>query len=247
MHNTGQRDRRHELVLSEPGNHRALEAILPSGFAQQIRLLYEGDLGFLMALSEKDLRKELRIRGFNPDKRDYILRNQFWQEYDSVQWTTGIVPQVNMSKVIRRAIPKEVFYKFYISDHLRLAWLLCPPQDYVDSMEALAFHALDKMHEILESPITDKRGNPNLATIAKMEKIFTSAHHKMMVMKGQIKPGEKVPKGKVKEVSEPTVQDLQPRAETPDEKLARLKAEREALQAEQKSSGIGREQVPKIE
>jgi hypothetical protein len=247
MHTTSPRDRRHELVLSEPGNHRTLEAILPTGFVHQISNLYKSDLSFLMRLNEKDLKRELRARGFEPGKRDYVLRVQFWNEYDSCQATPrGEVVAMNVSRVIKRAIPKEVFYKHYISDPLRLAWLISPPQEYVEAVEALARRAIDKLEEFLDLVKLEKNGFIDMTAVKQVAAVFQSAHHKAQLMRGgplDSNEGKKRRANKVEEVPA----DAPPPAETVAEKMARLKAEREALLKEKRASGIGVDKPPEVE
>lgn len=245
------RDRRDEMIISDPGNHRTLEALLPSAFVHQIKLLAQGENSHLLAMGERDLKRAIRGAGYDIEKRDYILRQQFWAEYDGAQHAVGnAAGPINMSKVIRRSIPKEIFYKHYITNPYKLAWLLSFPQDYRDALEQLAFHAIDKLHDALDIMKVERNGFIEGQTVKRIEGILTASISKLAIFQGGKAARGVLSHEKLKmsrhnkeEISEETT----PLAETPDEKLARLKAEREAIEAEKKSTGIGRENPPVIE
>lgn len=148
MHTTPPDLQAKELSFFDELNPRSLVNLLPPAVAKQVRLLWSGEHGHLLGMSEYDLFKELRNQGRQPQAIDNMLRVKFWLEYDRCQGTGDI--QMLMTHVIENTIGKESFYKYFLNDHRRLAWLLCPSVDYKAQMtEALSFGVM-KLRQLFE-------------------------------------------------------------------------------------------------
>lgn len=184
MHHTNQRDRRKELTFFDTQNSRALSALLPEPFARQIRNLWDGTDSELLGMSDVSLMRVLRKVGKVPTPLDHRLRMQFWFEYDRIQSEEFVDSKMNMSYVIGHAIAKESFYKFYITDPHRLAYMLCPPVEYVESLRAAITHSVFVLQEIMEQGL---RSGPIEEFAPQALKIFESLWKKFEGVKSKAK------------------------------------------------------------
>lgn len=152
---------RKELVLFDEKNPRSIVRLLPEEIGKRLKAAWETEDGYLFGLPENRLRRELSKRGRNPTSTDSRIRLQFWLEYDRIQIEDRMdIPKMNMAYVIGFAMPKESFYKYYIEDNCLLAWMLCPPVQYVDALEEVLREALDRIRESMEIEFLDAEGKP---------------------------------------------------------------------------------------
>lgn len=240
MHRTLQRDRRHELALFDKENRRALSALLPDAFVRQLDNLWGSADAYLLKVGDWELIKEAKRRGKEIGPLDHRLRAQFWFEYDAVQTDSGdSVPTMNMPRVIGRAIPKEVFYR-YITEPVKLAWLLTPPADYTLMLEFAITHALMRMVEILQTPIVYPDGSPDLAAIEKMIRIYDKLEKRFHHLKdGTLLSGHGDGRKPGREISDERIASAIPE-ETLEQKAERLMKENATLQADlNKQPGVG--------
>lgn len=240
MHRTLQRDRRHELALFDKENRRSLCALLPDAMVRQLDNLWASNDAYLLKVGDWELIKEAKRRGKEIGPLDHRLRAQFWFEYDAVQTDSGdSVPTMNMPRVIGRAIPKEVFYR-YITEPVKLAWLLTPPADYTLMLEFAITHALMRMVEILQTPIVYSDGSPDLGAVEKMIRIYDKLEKRFQHMKnGTVLTGHgdgRIP-GRV--MSDKRIENAVPE-ETLEQKAERLMKENENLKLDlNKQAGVG--------
>lgn len=110
-------------------------------------------------LDEKTLYKRLKEEGYQPTPTDNRLRLSFWLEYDRAQASgKGMV----ISNILAGICTRDYFYGPYLSKSYKVAWILCPPTDYVTKIsEALDF-GLDQLREVLDLPILDEKGRINV-------------------------------------------------------------------------------------
>jgi hypothetical protein len=137
-----------QLSFFEENNPRSLVNLVPPSVARQLRLLNEGPDSMLLGLSEFDLWKELRTRNRLPQAVDNMLRVRFWLEYDRVQ--ANGEDKMIMAYVLGRLIANETFYKFYIVDPRRLAWLCCPMVDYQSAMQECLSFGVMRIRQLFE-------------------------------------------------------------------------------------------------
>lgn len=150
MHESSLAVRRKELVLLDRGNPRALVNLVPEPIAKLIESLWNSENGKYLAYSEKRLKDHLHVHARWPEPIDERLRLNFWLEYDRVQQAEIITNQgINMATVIGHHMPKEVFYKHYITDPHKLLWILCPPQDMEVSLKLAFTNCMDRIVEVI--------------------------------------------------------------------------------------------------
>lgn len=128
---------------------RSLANLLPESLVQLVRKLHESELGYYLSLSEEKLRRQLVMVDQKPNTMDDRIRIQFWLEYDKMM-SMDKLPTMDMGRVIGSVMSKESFYRYYIVKPEKLAWMLCPPKDYVELSKSVLTHSLEKINEILE-------------------------------------------------------------------------------------------------
>lgn len=238
VHHTTLNNRRIELTLFDPKNKRALGALLPEAFVHQIEALWNGPNSHLLGLGEWELMKAAKRAGRPISPQDHTLRLQFWFEYNGQQESPDYhYPALNMSRVIGKAVAKETFYKHIITDPIKLAWILTPPQNYLNALDLALMTATYRMIEICELPLVDDKGLWDPTTVTKMGRLLENFHRYIRAMNGDIvsppadgqRPGRRMPDSKISENAPP---------ETADDKAIRLQAEIDRMKAD-RSEQIG--------
>lgn len=149
MHKTKLRNRLHERTMFDKTNPRSLVSMLPDPLMSRIRQAWESDDRPLFSLPEPRLRGELMRRGKPITVTDMKIRLQFWTEYDrTMQVQTPKTSPFDVSRVIGHAITKEAFYD-YILDNSRIAWILCPIEDYRLALTEALRNATERLQEFV--------------------------------------------------------------------------------------------------
>lgn len=102
----------------------------------------------LRTMSEMRLRKEL-----NPDEVTCRLRISFWDEYQAAQDENR---KMLVSNIMRGVTYSEYFYKHVIHDPRKMAWIICPPGDYMLALRDSLHIGVEKIREILSQPLVKK-------------------------------------------------------------------------------------------
>jgi hypothetical protein len=101
---------------------------------------------------------------WQPSFTDDRLRLSFWNEYEASQ---ALKRPMQMTRVYAGICSRQYFYDKVITNYLRMAWLLCPPQSYAVSLEEALLFGIDQMRDILTIPHVDSRGkvDPKIAKV----------------------------------------------------------------------------------
>lgn len=167
MHSRNQKNNRKEIVFFDEKNPRSLVNLLPEALGKRLRDAWKSEDAYLFGLSERRLRRDLVGRGKAPSATDSRIRLQFWLEYDRIQVEDALrIPEMNMAYVIGFAMAKEAFYTHYITDNCALAWLLCPPVQYVDALEEVLRESMERVREALDSDLIGEDGKPRERMLA---------------------------------------------------------------------------------
>ena len=136
------------VALFDEKDPRSLINLLPEVPRTRIQeALFDAEAAPLFEMDELTLLRHLRENGFPPTPTDNRLRLQFWLEYDNTQ--QQLHKRMEMSRVFAGICTVEYFYKKYLQDPRRVAWLLCPPVGYaIKANEALEF-GLEQLRDIL--------------------------------------------------------------------------------------------------
>jgi hypothetical protein len=140
---------RQDLSLADPKDPRSIINLVPSAVKEALdHHLFEKEE--LFNTDERELYKYLRANNYQPSPTDNRLRLKFWMEYDRVQERGE--GQMQMVNVLAGICSREFFYKTYIKNPQKMAWMLCPPAGYqIKTLEALEF-GIDQLRDILDIP-----------------------------------------------------------------------------------------------
>lgn len=170
MHESNHLSSRKELVLLDDSNPRSIAKLMPESFALQMQKLWDSDdASFLLGKTERELLKELVRRGKAPSAIDHKIRVKLWVEYERVQEEIPRMPKMNMLNILGLDFPKETFYRFYITDPCRLAWILCPPSDYSTMIDIILLASCNRLLDILDAPLL--AGYEQVIDTVRIEKI----------------------------------------------------------------------------
>lgn len=144
------------LVLTED-DPQSIYKLVPEWLADKIRKIPKE----YWDLSTEDLRRKVR-----PGKVVETLRYSFWLEYNATvfQGKKGIVLQ----RVYGPICTDVYFGNEVCNSPLLLCWMLHPPQNYTNCLEALLDHSLERVREIVNLPIVDEETKKVDHKIAKM-------------------------------------------------------------------------------
>lgn len=121
-------------------------------------------------IDEGNLHLELRSNQKRPKAVDDILRMKFWLEYDRA--VSHGLTKMNLANVTAGIVSKEFFHSQYLREPSRVAWLLCPPMNYLARLNEIHYQAYCSLSEIIREPTTDDHGNFDLKLAHLKVKIF---------------------------------------------------------------------------
>lgn len=149
---------RPEVILWDDTDNGALINLVPDKVAERMREALQKSPKYF-ELDEEALIKKLRDDKNTPTQTDHRLRLKFWIEYDRVK--DGGHREMIMTNVIANVCSRELFYKHYLTQPGKVAWLMCPPVAYIHKAQALYF-GISQLRDLLETPHKDDRGHVNV-------------------------------------------------------------------------------------
>lgn len=106
-------------------------------------------------LTEKELRGKAK-----PTPTDYALRVSFWREFEKVMLNGGQGVITN-SKIFFGICHETQFYTRFLKLPAKVAWLVKPMQTYQKECEAVLARGTERLWELVELPIYNKKGLPD--------------------------------------------------------------------------------------
>lgn len=181
MHESNHLAHRQELVLLDLSNARSIASLMPEAFAKQMQILWDSEeASSLLGVNEHQLLALLRRKKKSPAAVDYKLRVKFWVEYERVQTDIPKMAKMNMQNILGLDFAKETFYRFYITDPYKLAFLLCPPTDYEKLIDIVLNVSTQKLLEILDSPEVFSNGVIDQSLVKKFMEINETMHRRKL-------------------------------------------------------------------
>jgi hypothetical protein len=156
-----------DVDLFERMNPRSLINLLPDGVQSDLIEATRAKPE-LFTMDERTLFLHLRAQAIQPTPTDNRLRLSFWVEYDRAQFE---VTKMNMTPIYAGVCVRQYFYSTYLKNAWKVAWLLCPPTNYVKKLEEALDFGIDRMRDILEMSPMDERGKPNVKLMELQTKI----------------------------------------------------------------------------
>jgi hypothetical protein len=208
--------------LWNKGEERSLPNILPEDFMRLVDRTWQNDPQ-LFDPDERKLRERLAEAKRRPTPLTNRLRMKFWHEYDCAQAEQRMMKLVNVYNGI---CFHEHFYQ-YMRDIHNLAWVMCPPANYLVVMEeALAF-GIEQLRDILDEPMVDPKTKKFNTTLA-------DTKVKIVAMLDQ-----RVKGAVVQRVEQTTKQmNLNVSVKTSADKVAKLATENTAAQLEARLAAV---------
>lgn len=135
-----------ERVLKDYENPQSLVNLVPPEFANKVASLPQS----LVDIDEETLYK----RTHEPSATTLMLRNMFWREYDrAVECRT----LMDLARAYTGVLSRGGFYE-HIKNEKHLAWIVCPPKEYIAQVEEMHIYALKQLRDILALPIKNSMG-----------------------------------------------------------------------------------------
>jgi hypothetical protein len=135
---------KNEMIIRDQSHPRSVVNLVPVAVANAILRLPED----YVDKDEDTLRIIFEERQWKPSTLDDRIRFSFWKEYDSAQ---SNVRQMIMTHVYYGLCSRESFY-LLIQNKQRVAWMVCPPADYMLAAEEALTYGLEQLRDILSRP-----------------------------------------------------------------------------------------------
>jgi hypothetical protein len=145
-------------ALYDPENPHALINRIPDRLKPILERLRQKLPRTLMS-SEKDVRLYC-----SPDERDERVRLSFWDEYNAA---SACGKQMSLQSIISGTCSWETWVTTYEPNNRKMLWVFTPPVSYAMAMRQILHRGTERLLEIMNLPITDKKGNvdPKVATL----------------------------------------------------------------------------------
>lgn len=144
-------------------NPRSLISIVPECLVPVIKACRK-QYPKLFLHNEKLLRQKIKV-----DDRDEKIRLNFWEEYNQAQ---ASMRPMKVNGIISGVCFSETWSTYYLRRLDKIAFMLCPPKNYSLAMRNVLNKGVDRLLEIMELPITDAAGKPNIPAITQILKVF---------------------------------------------------------------------------
>lgn len=143
-----------DIVLFNHENPRSLVNLLPESVAKKVdNIRFEHPEYF--GLEERGLADKIREKkDLRPSATINRLRFKLWEEYERVQGLN--LEKMEMKNFYRGICASETFDALILYPH-NLAWLMCPPANYLVMLEEALLFGIEQMREILEVPVIDPK------------------------------------------------------------------------------------------
>lgn len=127
----------HELIDTDVmtvENPRSVVNLLPPKVREKVLKFNESHPEYFNK-PEDQLYKLLKDNCALPNQVEDTLRMKFWVEYERAQ-SLGL-RAMNMSNISNGVVTYKYFFDLYMNLATRVAWLMCPPINYVSSMDEI--------------------------------------------------------------------------------------------------------------
>lgn len=151
-----------DVSIFDESFERSLINIVPEELrGAMLRVKHAHEKYFL--LEERDLWKITK-----PTEVSSILKLSFWDEYNRAQDAGS---RMKISNIIRGACSRDFFYTNVMHNDKQFSWIITPPKDYMLNMRALHEKGVSKLNDVLDLPLLDGKGQPNVRLIGEVFKI----------------------------------------------------------------------------
>jgi hypothetical protein len=155
-----------EIKMRYAAHNSTLKAALDGGNPQSLVAMVEGDAlekavkrvpKALWELGEAELREQAK-----PTRTEYALRMALWNEF---RLASRNGTRIIASRIYTGICSYQNWFTNILGNPAKVAWLLCPLQDFEQSLEPLLARIAERYDEILNMDIYDAKGKPDPALV----------------------------------------------------------------------------------
>lgn len=150
------------MSIFDENETRALINIVPESL-KVVMLRIAKTRRHLYFEDERVLKKKL-----SPDALTCRIRLAFWDEYARAQDKNVMM---TVGGIVRGACSPDYFYSYLLKDEKKVAYIICPPVDYMLAMRELLDLGLGEWRDILALPNQSKKGVIDYRLISQKVKI----------------------------------------------------------------------------
>lgn len=126
----------------------------------------------LFRKTEKDLKKDCK-----PTPTDTRIRLAFWNEYNRVQESGA--EKIDTAAIYSGVCTKQLFYYDYLMEPRKVAWMMCPPANYLVALNEMLLQGQNKLREILDAEVVDSKGKVDTKVGELILKIYLAVENRV--------------------------------------------------------------------
>jgi hypothetical protein len=150
---------RKEIIFWEEGNPNCVVNLLTPKLKKAAMAIP----GHLLGMYADTLRKKIKANSM-----DEQLRVSFWEEF---MLASDNNQKMRVEAIYPRVCVREYFYKHFVDNPARFAYMLHPPAEYMLQMKSLLQLGLRRFEEILQMPLTNDKGVVNSKLVSEIVRI----------------------------------------------------------------------------
>lgn len=150
-----------DISVYDKGNPRSVYNLLTDGMKEALEKVPH----HYRLMDEKTARTK-----FRPSPAMNQLRAAFWLEYNRAQ--TLQKEQLDPVNIYAGVMTRDYFFNVAMKSKEMVAWMLLPPRAYHAMLNEAWSASMDRLREILEAPLYDKKGKLSTTTANLFVKIY---------------------------------------------------------------------------
>lgn len=151
-----------DISIYDRENTRSVVNLLPDGMRADVEKIPQ----HYRILDERQARTK-----FRPSPAMNQLRAAFWLEYNKAQ--TLQKERMDPVNIYAGIVAREYFFAVAMKSKEMVAWMLLPPRAYHAMLNEAWTASMDRLREILDAPLYDKKGRLSATTAQLLVKVFS--------------------------------------------------------------------------
>lgn len=157
--------------VRDQSDHFSLTNFLSEKLKQRVLEIPEG----MLMITEAELKEAC-----GPTACDYALRVSFWREFEKMMWRGS--GKIVCAGIYAGICSDVYFYKKFILNDAKLAWMIRPMQTYQKEMESILYRCTERLWELVEVPLKDKKGKVDSKMAEVLLKTITQVENRVKGM-----------------------------------------------------------------
>ncbi len=138
-------------ILDEQDPHSLINFVPAK--VRECALIHVGTNPELFCRDEEDFLKLAKLAKAPFNSTDHMIRDQFWIEYHHAR--SHGHKQMAFTRVFEGALSVEGFYRYYLKNPYKVAWMFTVPLDYRRQLRRNLVQLARNMAEIVDQPLID--------------------------------------------------------------------------------------------